>query len=352
MGKEYGLAAFALDMPEHVPHTEYSAHYHWDLINKVTGSHIGPSSTGEEKQKATSAFVKAWDYSFMYNTPLDEFIFGNKRTKMGHCVFAAGGTDFDEEKFELFQDTQEIYDFDFFEAYGERYPGEICRYFNENYQMQMERYPDCVNTSGIYVTGMSGLIEVCGWDMLLLAAGEDYHAFGRVLERYAKWIQSYFEGLAMSEIPIVSVHDDIVWASGPFLPANWYREFLFPQYKKYFAPLLEAGKKILYICDGNYTQFIDDIAACGVHGFVMEPTTDLSYVAEHYGKSHVMVGNADTRILLNGSREQIYGEVKRCMDIGKKCPGFIMAVGNHIPANTPVENAEIYFDAWQKLGVR
>ena len=27
------------------------------------------------------------------------------------------------------------------------------------------------------------------------------------------------------------------------------------------------------------------------------------------------------------------------MDIAKNCPGFFMAVGNHIPENTPVENA-------------
>ena len=48
----------------------------------------------------------------------------------------------------------------------------------------------------------------------------------------------------------------------------------------------------------------------------------------------------------------IYAEVKRCMDIGKKCPGFIMAVGNHIPSNTPVENCLYYNEAFEKLRIR
>ena len=61
------------------------------------------------------------------------------------------------------------------------------------------------------------------------------------------------------------------------------------------------------------------------------------------------IGNADTRILLSGSREEIYSEVKRCMDIGKACPGFIMAVGNHIPPNTPVENCLYYNEVFEKL---
>jgi uroporphyrinogen-III decarboxylase len=76
------------------------------------------------------------------------------------------------------------------------------------------------------------------------------------------------------------------------------------------------------ICDGTYDR----------HG----------YIAQKYGKTHVFIGNADTRILLSGPKEKIRAEVERCMAIGKHCPGFFMNVGNHIPANTPVENALYY----------
>jgi uroporphyrinogen-III decarboxylase len=116
--------------------------------------------------------------------------------------------------------------------------------------------------------------------------------------------------------------------------------------------LTQAGKKILFTSDGDFTLFIDDIAQCGVHGFVMEPVTDMAYIAEKYGKSHVFAGNADTRILLDGKKEDIYNEVKRCMDIGKQYPGFFMAVGNHIPANTPVDNALYYNECYENLAAR
>ena len=59
----------------------------------------------------------------------------------------------------------------------------------------------------------------------------------------------------------------------------------------------------------------------------------MRYIAEKYGKTHAFIGNADTRILLSGTPEEIRAEVKRCMDIGKSGPGFVLAVGNHIPAN-------------------
>ena len=123
-------------------------------------------------------------------------------------------------------------------------------------------------------------------------------------------------------------------------------------YRKFFAPLRESGKRIIFTSDANYSSFIDDIAAAGAHCFVMEPTTDMAYVAEKYGRTHGFVGNAGTRILLFGTRAQIRTEVERCMAIGKHCPGFFMAVGNHIPANTPVENALYYNEVYEELSLR
>ena len=206
--------------------------------------------------------------------------------------------------------------------------------------------------NGVYITCMSGLIDLFGWDLLLTAAAVDPEGFGAVADRYASWIQQYMNALAKCDSPVVMVHDDIVWTEGPFLHPEWYRKYVFPNYRKYLQPLLEAGKKVLFTSDGDYTVFIDDVAACGFHGFVMEPTTNMEYIAQRYGQTHSFVGNADTRILLSGSREDIYREVKRCMDIGKRCPGFFMAVGNHIPANTPVDHALWYNEFYQQMSKR
>lgn len=53
-----------------------------------------------------------------------------------------------------------------------------------------------------------------------------------------------------------------------------------------------------------------------------------------------------------GSRDDIRNEVARCMNAAKSCPGFIMAVGNHIPANVPMENAFYYFNLVSEMGKR
>jgi uroporphyrinogen-III decarboxylase len=270
---------------------------------------------------------------------------------MGHAVYANDGSDFKNSGKLLFDDPDEALKFDPWELYGQIDEKKVLVDFNENYKCNCAANPDSVNMTGIYVTCFSGLIAIFGWDMLLLAAGTDHDAFGAMTNRYANWIQQYFNALAKSEAEVVMIHDDIVWTHGAFIHPDWYRRFLFSNYEKLFAPLQEAGKIIMYTSDGDYTQFIDDIAPL-VKAFVMEPMTDMAYIAEKYGKTHAFVGNADTRILLSGTKESTWGEVKRCMDIGKKYPGYFMAVGNHIPPNTPLDNVLYYNEIYEKLSRR
>lgn len=271
---------------------------------------------------------------------------------MGHAEYATGGSDFNNRIYCPFNSPEEVLDFHADEFYSVKPHKELVELFNSDLKQKQELFPDCVNNAGIYTTVMSGLIEIFGWDMLLMAAGTDSEKFGEVVNHYARFIKPYFDALADSDSEVVMVHDDIVWTSGAFLHPDFYRKYIFANYKKLFAPLIESKKIILFTSDGNYTQFIDDIAGCGVNGFVMEPMTDMKYIAEKYGKTHSFIGNADTRVLLSGGKEDIENEVKRCMEIGKNCPGFIMAVGNHIPSNTPVENALWYNEIYEKLSRR
>ena len=218
-----------------------------------------------------------------------------------------------------FDDIEQVLSFDPYKVYGEKNREQLIRDFDANYDALCAGHPDQVNMTGIYVTMISGLIEIFGWDWLLEGLGEDPDRFGEVADHYADWIYQYFDALAASKAPVVMIHDDIVWTQGAFANPKWYRKHVFPAYEKLFDPLHKAGKKILYTSDGTFTEFIDDIAACGINGFVMEPTTDMAYIAKKYGKTHAFVGNADCRILTFGTKEDIRREVERCFNIGRDC---------------------------------
>jgi len=349
MGYKHGMSALNLEMSDLVPRTEYSVTGHYELIKKLTG--IDGTQPGKENEAAI-AMMKEWDISINWNILVHSFVFGQWKTSMGHAEYAYGGSDKNDNIYCPFKNEEEIFNFDLYEKIGVLNIGEWVKLFNNHYISQQNTYSDIVNMSGIYTTCMSGLIEIFGWDWLLECAGSDPERFGEVTNRYCAWINQFFIALAKSEVPTVMIHDDIVWTEGAFIHPDWYRKYIFPNYKKMFRPIIESGKKILFTSDGNYTEFIDDLAECGINCFVLEPLTDMRVIAERYGKTHSFIGNADTRILLLGKKEDIYNEVKRCMNIGKKYPGFIMAVGNHIPANTPVDNCLYYNDFYMQMRKR
>jgi uroporphyrinogen-III decarboxylase len=354
MSFQDGWAAINLEMPKRVPRTEYSAEGHWDLIKAVTGIAVTADSPKEVRTNASNLFrsPKHWNYDFFWSVMVSAGDLGKWRTDMGHAVYAAGGADYNTKIQCPFADPEDVLAFDPLTQLPHEDHASIVNRFNERYRNNVKSHPDGVNMTGIYITCVSGLIDMFGWEMLLLAMGTDPVRFGHVANRYAAWIQRYFDALAESEAPVVMVHDDIVWTEGPIFPPAWYREYVFPHYHRYFKPLRDSGKKIMFTSDANYTTFVDDIVSAGVHGFVMEPTTDMKYVAERYGRTHVFIGNADTRILLSGPKAAIRREVERCMTIGKPYPGFFMAVGNHIPSNTPVENAVYYNEVYESLSKR
>lgn len=354
MSYEDGWAALNLEMPSRVPRTEYSAPQHWDLVKEVTGIDVNARSPQDIQKQATHAFKspRGWNFDFNWSIDVHNSYLGKYITHMGHAEYASEGTDYVDNRGSFFQSLEDKVNFDPNEHIPLPSHGELVKRFNDKFTELKRDNPDMVHMNGTYISFISGLLEIYGWDDLLMAMGLYPDKFALSAGRYAQWMMPIYEALADCESPVIMLHDDIVWTSGAFTHPDWYREHVFRAYKKYMAPLREAGKIVMYTSDGDYSQFIDDIADCGFSGFVMEPMTDMKYIAEKYGKTHSFIGNADTRILLSGTKEEIRAEVQRCMDIGKSCPGFFMAVGNHIPSNTPVENALYYNEVYEELSRR
>lgn len=352
MSYDDGWAAVHLEMPPRVPRVEFDAERHWALVRAVTGIEVGIESPDKVKAQASRAFIRTWNYDISLEPLIGQGELSVRCTNMGHGEYAAGGVDYDDDIHCPFRDPEEALALDPWEVYGEKSRDELVRRFNAHYRAKCETDPDLVNMTGTYVTLFSGLIAVFGWKILLTAGGMDPEGLGEVANRYASWMQQYYDALAESETPVVYSHDDIVWTSGAVFHPDWYRRYIFPNYRKLYEPLIEAGKRVIFVADGNYTEFVEDIAITGAHGFFFEPLTDLRYIVEAYGQTHILIGNADTRVLLMGTRAQIRQEVERCMALGKNCPGYFMSVSNMIPPNTPVENALYYNEVYNELSRR
>ncbi len=327
-----------LEPGDRLAHTEYCSNY--ALCRAVTGR--DPRTDGD----AWRAFNDAWDVDFIWSTN-DGPVGWEKRgrtTDMGHAEFLEGGVDRRDEIFCPFNTVEEVWAFDAVKEYGLPDADELTASYAQSYTTTQERHTNQLFPGGYYKTMISGAIQAFGWDMLLLAAA-DRSKFDRVIDSFFRLTRHHVEAWARTDIEVFIQHDDIVWTAGAFVHPDFYREVLMPRYAEMWRILHDAGKTVLFCSDGDMTEFIDDIADAGADGFIYEPMTDFDYMVEKYGDSKVIVGSkVDCRTLTFGTQEDIQREIEATLDVAFDCPGFVFAVGNHLPSNIPVENGLFYME--------
>ena len=338
MSYDIGMAALRREPSARLAHTEYCSNY--ALVRAVTGR------DPRTDDGAWQAFHDAWDIDFLWSTsdgpvPWEQ---QGRVTDMGHAEFLEGGIDWRDTVVCPFTSVEQVWAFDAVEEYGLPDHGELVAFYEARYQTGRANHPQQVFPGGYYKTIVSGMIQTFGWELLLEAAA-DRRRFERVIDGFFRLSLHHYQAQAETSIEAFICHDDMVWSQGPFMHPDFYRAAIFPRYKKLWEPLRAAGKILLFCSDATFTEFLPDLAAAGADGFIFEPMTSLEAVVEAYGSSHVIVSSkVDCRTLTFGTQPQIAAEVDATLSLAVRCPGFIFAVGNHIPSNVPVDNARFYMD--------
>jgi len=168
---------------------------------------------------------------------------------------------------------------------------------------------------GRYDTLFSNCIRTFGWEMFLASVPHHEEEFDRVLEGFTEISIAESEAWARTGLEVFITHDDIAWTEGLVFSPAWYRRHVIPRYSRIWEPLKRNGSPVIFLSDG----------------FMFEPVVPLDLMVAKFGRTKVLVCNGDCRILQFGAKEDVSREVRRCVDLGRDCPGYFMALGNHIP---------------------
>lgn len=337
MSYQIGIDALNLRPTPRLAHTEYCDHE--PLRRAVTG--MAQPSVERER-----LFMDKWDYDFIWSTddgpePWEE---RGRTTDMGHAEFMEGGIDRREPRESPFRNVDEVLAFDAVAEYGYTDWEKLTRYYQQLYDRARADFPEQVYTGGYYRTLVSGAIAAFGWDNLLEAAAYA-ERFTSVLHSIYLQTLYHVRAWASTSCEWFMCHDDMVWSQGPFMRPSYYRAEIFPRYKALWKVLHDAGKKVVFTSDGDYSMFVDDIVAAGADALCFEPMLPLEPVVLKYGQTHCLLASkVDARTLTFGDRAAIQAEIDATLPLAKQCKGFIWAVGNHLPANIPIANALFYMD--------
>lgn len=339
MSIKVALDNICLEPTSRWAHTEYSLDYHKDYLAKRTGL---ASDAAELMQRSHDRF--AFDLIWSANDGIVDWGKAGRVTDMGHASYATDGSDQRASAESPFHTIEEVREFDAVEEYGLPDFDEQAQAYEHQLQQSRQAFPDQLTTGGYYKTIVSGAIQSFGWDMLLMAAS-DPQKIEKVFDSFFRRTLFHMKAWAQTSAKVVIQHDDFVWTSGAFMNPDIYRKVIIPRYAELWKPIHDAGKKVLFCSDGDFTEFTRDVAEAGADGFIFEPCMDYGHMVDNFGQTHCLVGSfVDCRDLTFGKWHKVQADIDRTFERLADCKGAIVAVGNHLPPNIPDEMLDKYFD--------
>lgn len=348
MSKQRFLQAVALEPVDRVPCNEWIDHP--QFVSKLTGIDPYLDPTG-----AVAAAIRLLDIDWYVALPhrAHRFAPGESKKDMGngHYVSEWGFTGSSWVKEHGFNSDEDVLTYN---PLAKETPAERQqRYQNviESIRSDQLLVGDHCYMSGLYYTTLfQWFILTFGWERFLMAAAAEPVLFEAVIERFAELSREYATFFAGTDLPVFYCHDDLALTKGLVFSPDWYRRYLFPHYRQIFEPIKKAGKKIVFVSDGNYTELIDDLIDVGVDGLMVDHFVDIEKVLQRYGGQVMIAGNVDIAKLTFGTPEDVRREVARCMAYGHRYAGYVIKVTGDLPHNIPLANIETYFAACRELG--
>jgi len=145
--------------------------------------------------------------------------------------------------------------------------------------------------------------------------------------------------------------EDLCSQRGPIASPEFLRREYFPLLEYTLEPLLEVGARIVWHCDGDYRQLLDDVLACGVaglQGFQRECGMELEWIVDlrtREGDPLIIFGPMSvTTTLPQGTSEDVRAEVGRAMDICRDKASLVFFTSNTINPDVPLENVRAYWE--------
>lgn len=172
---------------------------------------------------------------------------------------------------------------------------------------------------------LNGIFErshiLMGFENALCACMEDPEEFGEMLKLFADHkIRLFKKVYEICQPDILVYHDDMGTQASQFLPTDFYKKYLFPQYKRIVDAARDMGYKyvVQHSC-GRIEALIPDWLSCGFDGWdSVMPCNDLKKIKAEYGDKIVFCPGLDTQGVLGtkgSSRSDIEHMVVEWMEM-------------------------------------
>ena len=146
--------------------------------------------------------------------------------------------------------------------------------------------------------------------------------------------------------PLLRLDHDMADSRGTLVDIKSLDKIWFPHFVRSIKPMLDAGVKLIWHCDGNLMQMVPrllEAGLCGFQGFQYEDGMDYEKICRMKTKDGddliIIAGVSVTRTLPFGTRENIRREIKWLVAQGPKT-GLFLGASSSIAPGVPRENIQ------------
>ncbi len=146
--------------------------------------------------------------------------------------------------------------------------------------------------------------------------------------------------------PLYRLDHDMADSRGTLVNIQSLDRIWFPPFARSIEPLVRAGVKLLWHCDGNLMEMVPRLLDCGLagfQGFQYEDGMDYERIGKMKTRDGadlvIMAGVSVTRTLPKGTPDDVRRELKWLVDCGPKT-GLILKASSSIAPGVPAANLD------------
>jgi len=150
--------------------------------------------------------------------------------------------------------------------------------------------------------------------------------------------------------PLLRLDDDMADSRGTLVDIKSLDKIWFPHFARTIKPMIDAGVKLIWHCDGNLSQMVPRLLEAGLsgfQGFQYEDGMDYEKICRmktREGDSLIIIaGVSVTRTLPFGTPEDICLEMKWLVENGPKT-GLFLGGSSSIAPGVPWENMKTFIE--------
>jgi len=146
---------------------------------------------------------------------------------------------------------------------------------------------------------------------------------------------------------------DYCFNTAPFLPLEWFDEFVTPYLTRLVRGYRELGLYSIKYTDGNIMPILDRLVEGppdALHSLDPQGGVDIAEVKRRVGDRVCLVGNVNCGMLDTGTEQECIDSARYALAHGMPGGGYIFSTSNCIYTGMSLERYELILDVWRTEG--